>query len=487
MSDKIKDVNLKTKFKIESPLELPFADKDSKNACILTENNSVLKDAIFLGKITEINPRSTLNNYNLWCSIDFPSIIAIFGRRGTGKSFTLGNFIEGLISDESIIRQGTQKQAAILFDTLGHFWQMRHPPPKSEKAHRSILEAWGLEPKGFDNVEVFVPAGYTIRSDEWRTLQIAYTDLTLEEWCGIIQVDSFKDLMGQLMSQVFEKVTNAGWIQGEWDDNGDLIRTSNIQATDTYTPDDFVNCAQYDTEIRSRITGFAQETIRALISRLSAIGNWQVLSNNGTPITELFKPGIISVIKLNGVDDVEKQMIAGILIKKIFHAREEAKEIEEFSRIKNENITTDKLAKGWVLIDEAHNYCPQSGITASAEHIIRFAKEGRSLGLGMITTTQQPSALSSKFTSQINLLICHALSFVSDIKAAEDRLLNLELEKVIIKNESFSQSTTQKILRSLEIGQCLISSTDVNRVFISMMRPRLAAHGGGHPITSNKE
>ena len=142
----------------------------------------------------------------------------------------------------------------------------------------------------------------------------------------------------------------------------------------------------------------------------------------------------------------------------------------------------DLWSPGWVLIDEAHEYCPQSGITPSTEHIIRFAKKGRSLGLGLVTTTQQPSALSSRLSSQINMLICHALAFEDDIKAAQARLLNLELDKITIKNKTYETTVTKKILRSLSVGQTLISSTDVNRTFIVAMRPRLAAHGGGHPV-----
>ena len=58
----------------------------------------------------------------------------------------------------------------------------------------------------------------------------------------------------------------------------------------------------------------------------------------------------------------------------------------------------------------------------------------------------------------------------------------MELDKITIKNKTYETTVTKKILRSLSVGQTLISSTDVNRTFIVAMRPRLAAHGGGHPV-----
>ena len=88
----------------------------------------------------------------------------------------------------------------------------------------------------------------------------------------------------------------------------------------------------------------------------------------------------------------------------------------------------DIFPEGWVLIDEAHNYCPTTGISSSKEWLIKFVKEGRSYGLGLVGTTQQPSALDGDLTSQVNVLICHSLAFAQDIQAARDRLLNLDLK-----------------------------------------------------------
>ena len=58
------------------------------------------------------------------------------------------------------IREGNAEHGAILFDTLGHFWQMAYAPPDTDSVQIDALEKWGLEPNGFnDRITVYVPAG----------------------------------------------------------------------------------------------------------------------------------------------------------------------------------------------------------------------------------------------------------------------------------------------------------------------------------------
>ena len=297
-------------------------------------------------------------------------------------------------------------------------------------------------------MDVYVPAGYPIRDNAWHELRISYADLDLDDWCGILGVHRFNDRMGQLIAQTFDAVTNNGWNRGEWDDGNppEIINTTRVAANTNFTIDDLIDCAQNNTAFRNQLSGYDISTIRALTSRLESYSQWDVLGVDGTPMTDLFRPGRMAVIKLNGVDEVQKQMIAGIIVKKIFSRAEDAKELGELARVQGQEVAGQHTMKGWVLVDEAHNYCPKSTITASAKHLIRYAKEGRSLGLGLATTTQQPAALSTELTSQVNLLVCHGLSFTNDIQTANGKLLNLDVEKVTIKTEEFTGDTTEKNL-----------------------------------------
>ena len=54
----INTVNLSKKFTIESPLEFPLADRNSKSAFILKDAHSEIRNAVLMGKISEVNPRT---------------------------------------------------------------------------------------------------------------------------------------------------------------------------------------------------------------------------------------------------------------------------------------------------------------------------------------------------------------------------------------------------------------------------------------------
>ena len=114
-----------------------------------------IQHSVFLGKICEANANLPYNGYNVYIDTGFPSVILIFGVRGTGKSYTLGNIVEGLIEDQAKVSTGCNRKALVLFDTLGHFWQMKNPPPDSETEQTQLLKDWGLDKRGFENVEVF--------------------------------------------------------------------------------------------------------------------------------------------------------------------------------------------------------------------------------------------------------------------------------------------------------------------------------------------
>lgn len=439
-----------------------------------------IQHSVFLGKICEANTNLPYNGYNVYIDTGFPSVILIFGVRGTGKSYTLGNIVEGLIEDGAKVSTGCNRKALVLFDTLGHFWQMKSPPPDSDTEATQLLKDWGLDKRGFENVEVFSPAGFPVADDDWKEFALAYSDMEIDDWCGLIKMNQYDDPMGQLMSAAYAKVA-AGWDRIVVNEDK-TVTSEHVEANPGYAITDLLDCIENDAIINDENRGFARATTRGLIARLTAMASWGVFSATGTSIEEIFRRGVLTIIKLNSVPDNLKTLIAGLVVKKIFKNRALGKEKEELMRIKGEQFNEgDIFPEGWVLIDEAHNYCPTTGISSSKEWLIKFVKEGRSYGLGLVGTTQQPSALDGDLTSQVNVLICHSLAFAQDIQAARDRLLNLDLKKVEIDGETYDSNVLANVLRSLENGEAIISTRDTNRVFVSRIRPRLAAHGGGHP------
>lgn len=474
-----KIISLDNKIQAEPSLKFSFIDKKTKNVTFANEDQGNPKHAILLGKIEESSESNNLFNYNAWIDTDFPSIIMVYGRRGTGKSYTLGCIAEGLISNSNDISTSSLSCGFLMIDHLGQFWQMKYPPPSSDVDQHKEIKKWGLKPKGFSNVQVFFPQGGTKHVEDWIPFTIAYSDLDLDDWCGLIGADPYTDTQGQLMSSVLVKVTKDGWGRATLDENGNVTGVDNVAPAVDITIDDIIDCVQNDEEIIDGVRGFNRESRRAMTAKLQSISQWGIFGQTGTTIKEIFKPGVMSVITLVEADQSLKTLITGILVKKIYKARATARTKEELKRVVGKEESSDDIPPGWILIDEAQNYCPRDGHASSRPWLIKYAKEGRSLGLGLVAATQQPSALDSKLTSQVNVLICHGLQLASDVTAVRERILNDMADEIYLDDELIKQ--TEKlttVLRNLNRGEALISSSAVNRTFFLQVRPRISAHGG---------
>jgi DNA helicase HerA-like ATPase len=72
-----------------------------------------------------------------------------------------------------------------------------------------------------------------------------------------------------------------------------------------------------------------------------------------------------------------------------------------------------------IVIDEAHNVCPQhpaDALTAQAtEHAVRIAAEGRKFGLYLLTSTQRPQKVHENIVSQCDNLLLMRMNSAADI------------------------------------------------------------------------
>ncbi len=73
------------------------------------------------------------------------------GKRGTGKSYSLGVFTEEMQNMQDETRKNL---CSLIIDTQGIFWTMK----RGNEKDLSLLSEWGMKPKGF-NAYVYVPEG----------------------------------------------------------------------------------------------------------------------------------------------------------------------------------------------------------------------------------------------------------------------------------------------------------------------------------------
>ncbi|MBR9681657.1 MAG: ATP-binding protein, partial [Candidatus Altiarchaeota archaeon] len=78
-----------------------------------------------------------------------PHVILLSGKRGQGKSYTLGVIAEEIIF---LPRRMRERLTVIIFDTMGIYWTMANPNAKQEEA----LKEWDLKAEGIP-VRVLVP------------------------------------------------------------------------------------------------------------------------------------------------------------------------------------------------------------------------------------------------------------------------------------------------------------------------------------------
>ena len=106
-------------------------------------------------------------------------VVLVAGKRGSGKSYTLGVIAEELAN---LPEEAAQNIGSLIFDTMGIYWTMKY---KNEK-DKNLLQDWDLKPKNLP-VKVFVPFGYYesylsdgIPVDE--TFAIDPMELNSEDW-----------------------------------------------------------------------------------------------------------------------------------------------------------------------------------------------------------------------------------------------------------------------------------------------------------------
>lgn len=377
----------------------------------------------------------------VYLDVDKAHVILISGKRGTGKSWTLGNIVEGIAESPPEVRK---ELATIIIDTMGIFWSLKFPARRTEQL--KLLERWGMKPKSF-NVKVFVPKGLKEQYKfEVETFAFHPADITPEDWCLTFEIDENQP-MGIAVTKAVNKLSQ---------------RTSRWDISDIITE---VNSDPYN----------AENTMRALENKLRAAENWGIFSAEGFRAQDFLKPGQISVVDISELKHGTKQwsiraLVVGLLVKKILDIRLGKRKEEEFREIsESASAESDVASKVWFLIDEAHEFLPSAYSTAASYPLETTIKEGRYPGITVVLATQNPGKLSSEAITQSDILITHRVTARPDIDG-----LN-QVHHTYLKSDI--KDSLNELPRDLRGGALLF---DDKRESISQVvtRPRMSWHAG---------
>jgi len=458
-------------------------------------------ESVFIGRLAETGPLVRVD-----FDISHPHVVAIFGKRGSGKSFTLGSFLEGLCTRNArtSISETERGSASLLFDTLGIFQWMgvsinADSPQKLIRDQALLQKGWDVKSEELE-IEVWSPRGTFSAVSKHKEFTINCSDFNASDWGYLFGVDILQDRMGQLLNDSYEKVVHEGWSEGG-------IKHA---PQPRYAIEDLMECVLKDTEL---VGAYHSETRRAVLQQLSvywrnplfqpkrrvpAAMKWLLESGEarenefgavqcaeGTELQALLKAGRLSVLLLHKLSDELRFVLIVSVMRKIMEARIEASEIEKSLRIvssitqeQRESIQRDiekRIPPTWVIADEAQNFLPSERKTAATDILTRFVREGRNFGLSFMLTTQQPVAIDQRILAQVDTLVVHKLTVQSDIEYIKRNLKSGLAEEVKYGN---SNLTFDDLLRSLDTGQAVVSNTELDRAFIMDVRPRVSVHGG---------
>ncbi len=376
-----------------------------------------------------------------------PHLINIFGKRGTGKSYTLGVVAEELLDLEEKFRKNI---AVVIFDTMGVYWSMKIP----NENDKNLLIRWGLEPRGYD-INIAIPIGLEKKYiendvDYDFTYSIRPAELEFGDWVYALDLD-----MNSLESMILDKAI--GEIKEEHGED--------------YTLEMLI---QKVNEIEQ------SKESRLLAHRLSATKEWGIFDEKGTTLKKIIQPGKGTIIDLSqfGLETggwSVRSLAVGLLVRKILMARIESRRIEEKEKILGESLR-DKYENyipiTWILIDEAHQFLPSEGMTAASIPILQTIKIGRQPGVSLVLATQMPFKLHQEAISQGDLVISHRLTAKKDIMALEEVM------------QTYQRYSLQDYFDAMprEKGSAIILDDNSERIYEVKIRPRKSWHAGESAI-----
>jgi len=433
---------------------------------------------VWAGRLAEAGPV-----INVRFDLSAEHVVAIFGKWGSGKSYTLGSLLEGLcaLGRESTIARTNRRRAALLFDTLGIFqWA---DVPLVEQASLPLLQEQFVVRKGWDigpeplDICIWQPPGdeQETASPRHRTFTIETSALTADDWGYLLDLDIYRDRMGQLLADTYAKVCFEGWSDAH----------QRHPPKQRYILDDLIACVERDTELE---VSYQAETRRAVRQQLTTYRRNPLFGDDGTALNDLLRPGQLAVLVMSRMSDALRLVVMSALIRQVMAARLAASEVEKDLLLRPDLRATQrteleaKLASAvpptWVVIDEAQNVLPSERKTVAAEMLVKLVREGRNFGLSFMFTTQQPSAVDPRILAQVDTIIAHKLTVQTDIDYVRRNLKSNLPDEVKYGGAVLA---FDEWLRSLDVGQAVVSNTETDRAFALTVRPRVSVHGGFSP------
>ncbi|HII30246.1 hypothetical protein AUJ69_03925 [Candidatus Woesearchaeota archaeon CG1_02_47_18] len=386
-----------------------------------------------------------------------PHVVFICGKRGSGKSYTMGALAESI---SSLPHDISRNLSVIILDTMGIYWTMKY---KNER-DTELLAEWGLKP-GSIKMNIYIPAGFYDRFKESgmpadMPFAIRPGELNPTEWCMTFEIDQNKPI-GVLIEQTIHKLR---------------------KAKENYSIADIIRLIRSDKKAEQAVRDAAE-------NRFMNAQSWGLFSDKATPIKELVTAGLVSVVDISCYATSEggsrvKALVIGILAQKLFANRMVARRREEFDELhatmslgSEDADEKNELPITWVLIDEAHEFLPRQGNTVATQPLLTLLREGRQPGIALVLATQQPGKIHTDVMTQSDIVISHRITAKMDVDALGTLM------------QSYMRQGLDAAIDELPSlkGAAVIFDDTNERIYPARIRPRVTWHGGASPTAIRKK
>ncbi|MCD4759585.1 DUF87 domain-containing protein [archaeon] len=411
------------------------------------------KGTIFLGRHYVKMEQTVSLSSDIFMDVARTHVVLIDGKRGSGKSYSLGVMAEEM---SNLPEEVAENLAVLIFDTMGIFWTMKYPNKKEEQ----LLTGWNMHPKELNNLDVYVPEGY-FKDYKKRgiladfPLSIKTSELDASDWANVFGIELMHPIgvaIEKSIANLIDEKVNYGIL--------DIINEINADKT-------------LDKDVKD-----------ASINRFIAAEAWGLFSKKGTQIKDLVKGGRVSVIDISAYSHTAgswgiKNLVVGIISKKLLQERMVARKLEELKAIEagtsffgfEKEKSKDDMPLVWILIDEAHEFLPHEGKTGATDALVQLLREGRQPGISLVLATQQPGEIHKDVITQSDIVISHRITAKKDIDALNNIM------------QTYMLADIQKYINNLPRmkGSAIILDDNSERIYPMNIRPRFTWHGGEAP------
>jgi ABC-type dipeptide/oligopeptide/nickel transport system ATPase component len=424
--------------------------------------------SIFIGKHYVKMGRSVSLSNHIFMDVTRSHVVFIVGKRGSGKSYTMGVIAEG-ISD--LPKEIKNNISVIILDTMGIYWTMKYP----NKKDKSLLNEWGLNAKSLD-VKIYTPEGYF---DEFKkkgiptdvAFSIKPSELDATDWCTTFDIGMNEPLGVLIEKTIYE-----------------------LQETEKdYTMSDIIVSIQKDKDMDVSIRNAAKNLF------MNA-KNWGIFAREDTPskqkpkqqseqLSELAKGGQVTILDLSCYATMPnswniKSMVVALIAEKLFIQRMTARKNEEYQQIhKSINLFGEEAVKAfeypmvWMVIDEAHEFLPNQGKTLATDPLVTILREGRQPGISLILASQQPGKIHTDVMTQSDIVIAHRITAKIDTEALGALMQSYMREGLVEQLDNLPRVK----------GAAIVFDDNNEKMYPVRLRPRFTWHGGEDPSALPKK